>query len=241
MRAMALLVALTALPASAQETVRPGDGLLPFDENRRIAEATDYPWSAIGRLNIARRGHCTAVLVAETRLLTAAHCLFDRRTGRFVEAEDLHFLAGYQRGDFLKHVRASDYHVADGFDPAIGRPTPHDWALIDLTEPAGRPLPVRRRDAGDLPAALVQAGYHTNRPHVLSVTHGCAGLGTQARLALHDCWIAGGDSGSPLLEQDEAGYALIALNIAIRQRPGQNEPIGLAIPSAQFWTAVTAR
>lgn len=242
--ALALMGAL-AWPGAAQEAVdpvRPGDGLLPFKDSRVIVDATRWPWSAIGRLNIARRGHCTAVLVADRLLLTAAHCLFDRRTGRWVAVEDLHFLAGYQRGAFLHHVRAATYEADPGYDPTAG-PAPanvrHDWALIRLKGPAGRPLPLRRFTPAEAqqPLMFAQAGYHKTRPHVITLTPRCAPDRPRAEgLIFHSCWIAQGDSGSPLLIQEGEAYALVALNSTMVR---QGETIGgIALPSSRFWAKV---
>ena len=39
---------------------------------RMIVNALEYPWSAIGRVNLGGRGHCTGFLVSERHVLTAA-------------------------------------------------------------------------------------------------------------------------------------------------------------------------
>ena len=52
--------------------------------------------------------------------LTAAHCLYDRRTGTRVKPVDLHFLAGYRRGEFLAHAAAVSVIVPDGYSYGTG-------------------------------------------------------------------------------------------------------------------------
>ena len=38
-------------------------------------------WEGGGRLNIGRNAFCSAAMIAPNRILTAAHCLFDKKTG----------------------------------------------------------------------------------------------------------------------------------------------------------------
>ena len=99
----------------------------------RIVDATQYPFSAIGRVNSAGRNFCTGFLVSSRTLLTAAHCLYDLRQGRWYAPEEVHFVAGYQRDSWLAHSRAASYTVAEGYDPK--RPPDmetavEDWAVV---------------------------------------------------------------------------------------------------------------
>jgi protease YdgD len=93
------LLLLTAAPASAPADVRP--------DGRILVDAMEYPWSAIGRVNAGGRGYCTGFLVGPRHVMTAAHCLFDFTEGRWRGANELHFVAGYQRDQFLIHSKVA--------------------------------------------------------------------------------------------------------------------------------------
>lgn len=48
-------------------------------------------WEAVGRLELAGRGFCTARLISSDTVLTAAHCVYDGKTGRLHDATPLSF------------------------------------------------------------------------------------------------------------------------------------------------------
>src|SRR5262245_57138581 len=74
----------------------------PIDVNANV-----FPWSSVGKIYNSARSSCTGSLIAPDKILTAAHCLFNRATHRFLQAEALHFLLGYKGGEYRTHVRVS--------------------------------------------------------------------------------------------------------------------------------------
>ena len=58
-------------------------------------------WEAVGRLDIAGKGFCTAALISETRILTAAQCLHDSETGARIDPARREFRAGLRTGRAL--------------------------------------------------------------------------------------------------------------------------------------------
>jgi protease YdgD len=176
------LALLTAGPAGA--------GSYSADGRQNVDEVT-YPWSALGRVNNEYGGFCTGTLIGLRSVLTAAHCLRNKRRGGWLRPASLHFVAGYQRGDYLAHARVASYVIGGDIQRLHGGPIApsRDWAILSLERDIG--ALVGRLEILPAPAGsrLVQAGYRFDRPHVLSADRSCQVVGSvaQGRLVTHGC------------------------------------------------------
>jgi|KBSSwiStaDraftv2_1062776.scaffolds.fasta_scaffold08084_4 protease YdgD len=212
---------LGTVPFLSLGVPQPRSGSLPSGQDERLAkELPDWPWQAIGRVNVAdsvSRRFCTGTLVGPRLVLTAGQCLFDYRLGRWVKPEHVHFVVGQVRDRFLGHSRAKELIVPPELRIAEGAPPQrramrrahiaYDWALIRLQDALPvKPLPVKKLSGLALmqEAAgheLARAGYGTHRPYMLSVHRGCSARDVAAEpgLMLNECHPLAGDSGSPIL------------------------------------------
>jgi len=189
--------------------------------HREEVDMHQFPWSSIGKVGDAGQ-QCTGAVIGPKEFLTAAHCLYMRRTGRFLAAQSINILLGYEKGDYRLRRVASRYSIAPAFDPSLyGYPPDpeklmtgarHDWAIVYVEEPFREDVkPLRLTSAIPSPGtAAMLVGYPIERPHMMTADRHCRVVEISSDNALigHDCVAHRGDSGGPLLSRDDEGLIL---------------------------------
>lgn len=232
-----LACSLTLSPIAASSGRQAIPGIVGSDD-RQISQTSDYPWSAIGRLNITTGGFCTATVISPYRVLTSAHCLWNKRTGRWFPPCALHFLAGYRRDAYSIHAIASKLEIPAGF--RIGKsPAETDWAIVTLDRIVGQGTGTIDIAKGgpDTTERLIQAGYSRDRPHVLTIDSSCrtGDRSTPEGVFTHDCDATFGDSGSPLLTATEGRFELVGIHRGFSILNGKTVGLAVSAKAAANW------
>jgi len=231
-RPLALLLALAPLTAIADEKL--------------VVPATQYPWSAVGRVNYGH-GWCSGVLLGPKLAVTAAHCLWSHASRRQMLPEALRFVAGWDRGDFLDASVVVGYQIAPGWRFADmehynAAAAANDWALLELERPVGDQ--VGWVGLGEGPAAnmrVVAIGYGQDRKHVPTADIGCHLLSKRADGGwMHDCAALHGDSGGPVLVWKDGGPLLIGIGVAAFGM-SDGRTLGSAVAVTDFKAAALAK
>ncbi len=223
---LALAALLAASPAQGETLARkPLPGIIGQDDRVPLDNVT-WPWQALGRINQASGTHCTGALIAADAVLTAAHCLMDRRTGLWLNAHDVVFVAGYRRDEDAGFARGRDILrpllPIDTKNPTVGDVV-NDWAVLYLEHALPirpipiRPLPPTAENGKKTAVRLILAGYSQDRPHMLSLHDGCGLLDRldDGRILVTDCDSTRGDSGSPLLMKQGKNVWIVGVASAI--------------------------
>lgn len=231
-----IALVLWATPAFAENA--------PLIGLNRIEKAE--PWKAVGRLDTATGGFCTATLIAPDLVLTAAHCTYNSGTGVSLKARDLMFRAGFRDGKaqaerkVLQIARLDSYDYA-GTDHAQKIRT--DAALLRLARPIAThiidPFIVEPQAVTSGPVSVVSYGKgRSERP---SLQKECQVLGADRGLVAMDCDVTFGSSGAPVFKRTGEKTRIASVISGTASFGGNWRTVGMALPDtvavlkAQMW------
>ncbi|WP_417452427.1 trypsin-like serine peptidase [Kiloniella sp.] len=168
--------ATTSSSTNTTEKIQQDNPGFLVGKNFALLEAREYPWSTLGRLNVAGRHFCNGTMVGVRQLLAPASCLYDLVEGRWFQPREMVFIAGYQRDDSTISSVVKNYQTAQGFTPANKslKSLLNNWALVELDNPLGNYTGwagvTNQTHPDDL---IIEAGYRRGWEHIQALFPFC--------------------------------------------------------------------
>lgn len=191
-------------------------------------------WEAVGRLDMRETGFCTGVLVEPDLVLTAAHCLFDKRSGRRIANTDIQFQAGLRNGraSAYRAVKQSVIHPRYVFSKDVNiRQVPNDVALLQLTRPIRntRVFPFGTANRPRRGAQISVVSYAHDRAKAPSLQEACTVMGRKRGVLVMSCSADFGSSGAPVFAFDGGVPRIVSLISAKAESEGTPVSLGTSV------------
>jgi V8-like Glu-specific endopeptidase len=191
---LSLLLALTIANWAGAEQA-PLRKLLTADEAKT--------WQAVGRINLNGAGFCTGALIAPDLVLTAAHCMYNPKSGAELKPQDIEFLAGWRSGRAAAKRKARRIVIHENYQP--GREVridkvANDIAIIELEHPITTNF-IKAFDYHTRPKIgddVKVVSYAQDRSEAPSIEEPCKVIGHDPRALVLTCNVDYGASGSPV-------------------------------------------
>ena len=178
------------------------------------------PWNAVGKIytpGFSRVGECTGTLIDPQIVVTAAHCLYDRRSAKPINPSKIHFLAGFRREEYISHSVGRCVRFSPGYrfrNKSKTANAVNNYAFIVLRKPIHTPVvSFYNQDEVGNQDSLVHAGYGKDRRYLLSVHSGCSAYFHKDKFLANDCDSVAGQSGGPVfVKKDKKHYIAAVMN-----------------------------
>lgn len=194
-----------------------------------VAQAA--PLEAVGRITVDGSPSCTGSLIAPDLVLTAAHCVFDLRTGQLLKVERLSFGVGWQGEDHrayrtvMRAIVHPHYQTANnGSADKLRR----DLALLKLS------APIPRGTVSTLGfAKRARVGENLRVPTFISgkavSPQSCQAITRHTGVLVTSCLVDHGHSGAPILRMTEDGAQIVSVVAAKGRSDGREISLGAAV------------
>ena len=189
-------------------------------------------WEGVGRLNIGFGGMCTGAMIAPNVVLTAAHCLYNSRSGAKINPATIQFEAGLRNGrpSASRKVRRAVIHpdyVFTGTE-ADDVSVSHDLAILEL-ESAIRLAHIQPFETGKRPrkgASVGVVSYAHDRAESPSIQEVCHVLARRQGALILSCDVDFGSSGAPVFAEVDGQPRIVSVVSAKGEVRGRRVSLG---------------